>query len=84
MFINDLAIYTLTGHNLRKSLPSDIGIFGYVDVIYLNKCFFEVKQISPATPCTMYWSGVPTDMGLDVDPPVGRCLVSIILVWVVK
>jgi len=32
----------------------------------------------------MYWSGVPTDMGLGVDSLVGRCLVGIILVWVVN
>jgi len=27
---------------------------------------------------------VPTDMGLSVDPLLGRCLMSIILVWLVK
>jgi len=51
--VTDVKVSNLSGHYLRNRSTLDVGVLGYIGIVWLKEHSPEVFHIPPGTPCIL-------------------------------
>ena len=55
-WVTAVKVSNFSGHYLRNRSTLDVGVLGYIGIVWPKEHFPEVSHIPPVTPCINFWS----------------------------